>query len=251
MPKHTPPGTLAAQAYSRIRDKILRGDLPLGAAISRRKLAEDFHMSFLPISEAIQRLEHDGLVESLRRAGTRVRIPTPRDICERHILREALEVQSARLFVEKASAEERMELRGMAAQLDAMVAEAAEEPPGAEFLFRLQTYHLSFHMRIAECTGCAALCESLEKNQVLIFNWLYDTASQHRMPPGGMGNCSRRSRAATRMRPKRPCAGTCAMASKRFRPRSRCASYPPPPPSRTWKPGAPDRARRPGRGSGG
>jgi DNA-binding GntR family transcriptional regulator len=157
--------------------------LPLGAAISRRKLAADFHMSFLPISEAIQRLEHDGLVESRPRVGTRVRIPSPRDVCERQIVREALEVQSARLFVEKASAEERMELRGMAARLDAMVAEAAEDPPDADFLFRLQTYHLSFHMRIAECTGCAALVDSLEKNQVLIFNWLYDTASHHRMPP--------------------------------------------------------------------
>ena len=55
-------------------------------------------MSFLPISEALQRLEHDGLVESRPRAGNRVRVPTAGEILERYQLREALETQSARLF---------------------------------------------------------------------------------------------------------------------------------------------------------
>lgn len=174
---------MSEQAYACLRDKILRGDLPLGAAISRRKLTGELGMSFLPISEAIQRLERDGLVESRPRVGTRVRIPTARDVRERYIMREALEVQSARLFTEKASADERLELRGMAACLDAMVLEAGGNGD-AEFFFRLQTYHLSVHMRIAECAGCGALCEALEKNQVLIFNWLYDTAAHHRLLPG-------------------------------------------------------------------
>ncbi len=74
-----------------IRGKILRGEFPLGAALSRRKLGIQFGMSFLPISEAIQRLEHDGLVESGPRVGTRVRIPTPQDLRDRYIIREALE----------------------------------------------------------------------------------------------------------------------------------------------------------------
>ena len=178
------PGTMSEQAYARLREKILRGDLPVGAAISRRKLAGEFGMSFLPISEAIQRLEYDGLVESRPRVGTRVKIPSARDLRERYIMREALEVQSARLFAEKASVDERLELRSMATRLDAMALEAAGGNGDVDSLFGLQTYHLSFHMRIAECTGCAALCEVLEKTQVLIFNWLYDTAAHHRLPPG-------------------------------------------------------------------
>jgi DNA-binding GntR family transcriptional regulator len=40
---------------------------------------------------------------------------------------------------------------------------------------------LQFHLRIAECTGCRALTEAIEKNHVLIFNWLYDVAAQR--PP--------------------------------------------------------------------
>src|SRR5260370_4322892 len=112
------PGSLAEQAYTRILDKILKGEYPLGAALSGRKLGSEFGMSFLPISEAIKRLEQEGLVESRPRVGTRVRVPTPQDLRDRHIIREALEAQSARLFAEKASADERMEMRAMAAHLD-------------------------------------------------------------------------------------------------------------------------------------
>src|ERR1700704_4371805 len=42
---------------------------------------------------------------------------------------------------------------------------------------------MRFHMRIAECTGCDELCQAVEKNQVLVFNWLYDTASGNLRPP--------------------------------------------------------------------
>src|SRR5437588_13132092 len=112
------PSSLADQAYTRILDKILKGEYPLGAALSRRKLGVEFGMSFLPISEAIKRLEQEGLVESRPRVGTRVRIPTPQDVRDRHIIREALEAQSARLFAEKASIDERIEIRAMAAHLD-------------------------------------------------------------------------------------------------------------------------------------
>jgi DNA-binding GntR family transcriptional regulator len=185
MPKQvTVPGTLSEHAYVRIREKILRGDLPLGAAISRRRLAEDFKMSFLPVSEALRRLEQEGLVESRPRAGTRVRVPSARDVRERCIMREALETQAARLFTEKASADERIELRSMAIQLEAMEVSADNGQRNPQALYRVQVYHLAFHTRIAECSGCAALCQELERNQVLIFNWLYDTAAQQSLQPG-------------------------------------------------------------------
>src|SRR5215471_18243292 len=125
MPKQRSlPESLAKQAYTRILDKILKGEYPLGAALSRRKIGTELGMSFLPISEAIKRLEQEGLVESRPRVGTRVRIPTPQDVRDRHIIREALEAQSARLFAEKASADERVEIRAMAAHLDDLMSQA-------------------------------------------------------------------------------------------------------------------------------
>ena len=86
-----------SRAYQQIRDEILSGDLLIGDVLSRRKLADRLNMSFLPITEALQRLEVEGLVESRPRIGTRVRIPTEQDIRNNYVIREALESQAARL----------------------------------------------------------------------------------------------------------------------------------------------------------
>lgn len=176
--------SLSNRAYREIRDKILKGDYALGAALSRRNLAKELGMSFLPISEALQHLERDGLVESLPRVGTRVRIPSEQDMRERYILREALESQAARLFVERASAEDRRDLLRRAQRLDELFRCAATPGADADFLFSVHTYHMNFHLRIAVATGCSLLREAIEREQVLIFNWLFDSAAQRRsLPP--------------------------------------------------------------------
>src|SRR5918995_2591122 len=98
--------SLAAEAYSVVRRRILRGELVMGQVISRRKLAAELGMSFLPVSEALLRLEFEGLLESRPRAGTRVRIPSREDVQGHYIVREALETQAARLFAQLATAGE-------------------------------------------------------------------------------------------------------------------------------------------------
>jgi DNA-binding GntR family transcriptional regulator len=176
--------SLAEKAYLRVRDGILQGEFRLGAVLSRRLLAKQFGMSFLPISEALQRLEVEGLVESKPRVGTRVRIPTLQDVRESYIIREALESQSARLFAEKSSSYEQMELRRMAEHLDELYDPGKHAQVDSAFLYSVHTYHLQFHMRIAECTGCIALRDAIEKNHVLVFNWLFDTVAERRtLPP--------------------------------------------------------------------
>src|SRR6266852_5886750 len=111
--------TLANAAYGVVRRRILRGQLSLGQAVSRRKLAAELGMSFLPVSEALLRLEFEGLLESRPRAGTRVRIPARQDVRGHYVVREALEVQAARLFAEMATPEERSELMKLAVRVDA------------------------------------------------------------------------------------------------------------------------------------
>ena len=103
---------LADQAYLSIREEILRGRLRPGAPLSRRRLAHELNMSVVPVADALRRLEEAGLVESRARAGTRVRIPTDRDVRELYELREALESQSARLFTERATPRQRRDVRG-------------------------------------------------------------------------------------------------------------------------------------------
>jgi DNA-binding GntR family transcriptional regulator len=179
-------GSLAEQAYVQIRERILVGDLAIGAELSRRKLALEYGMSFVPVMEALQKLENEGLVESRPRVGTRVKVPTPSDIREQYIIREALECQAAWLFSEKASADERREVTVIAGQLDQLDERRAMTQEVANDLFvpghRL---HVHLHMRLAECTGCTALVRAIQLNQTLVFKWLYDTVYQRPPKPPG------------------------------------------------------------------
>ena len=129
------PVTLSEDAYQAIRDRILRGVFPIGSALSRRRLATLLGMSQLPVSEALQRLESDGLVETKARVGTRVRIPGAEDIRGSYILREAIESQAARLFVENATFEQRRELRRMAEHTDVLFHRCVGGDTDPEFLF--------------------------------------------------------------------------------------------------------------------
>ena len=176
--------TLADQAYQEIRARILGGGYALGEALSRRALAGELGMSFLPISEALQRLEHDGLVESRPRAGTRVRVPTVEEIRERYQLREALETQAARLFAVNATKAEQAEIRRQAKRLDKLYASYIASSGDGESQVVFQNEHMAFHARVAELSRCHLLKVALEREQVLIYNALLDVAAKQRsLPP--------------------------------------------------------------------
>ena len=172
--------SLANRAYAEIREKILRGDLPVGDVISRRKLATELNISVPPVTEALQQLEAEGLLESKPRVGTRVRIPTRQEVEDRCLVREALESQAARLFAERATPEEKTALRQMGSQVDQLYACCESQPVDRGFLFSAHTFHMNLHLQNAECGRCAALRDAIEKEQVLVFNWLYDTAVERR-----------------------------------------------------------------------
>lgn len=177
------PASLSDQAYRFLRRRILTGELPMGAALSRRKLAAELGMSIVPVAEALQRLEAEELVESRPRVGTQVKVPTPQDVRGHYMVREALETQSARLFAEKATAVEKEEIRARATELDQTYSAAAAGKLSRAQIFDLHQRHMGFHMRVAECTGYDALCRAMQRNQILTHNWLYDTATDwHRLP---------------------------------------------------------------------
>jgi DNA-binding GntR family transcriptional regulator len=175
--------SLSSRAYQQIREEILRGDLSIGDVLSRRRLAKRLNMSFLPITEALKCLETEGLVESRPRIGTRVRIPNEQDIRDSNVIREALESQAARLCAQNIAAEEKKQLRTSARHLDQLQKMCAQEHADSRFLFSVHTYHMEFHMRIAEFGRCPGLCRAIEKEQVLILNWLYDIAADRRTQP--------------------------------------------------------------------
>jgi DNA-binding GntR family transcriptional regulator len=156
--------SLAAEAYTVVRQRIARGELVLGQPVSRRRLAAELGMSFLPVTEALLRLEFEGLLESRPRAGTRVRIPSPQDVEGNYVVRQALETQAAILCSQMATPAERSELRRLAARVDALSTQSDRS--------MYPTLHLKLHQRIAECARCDALREAIEKTHALALIWL-------------------------------------------------------------------------------
>src|SRR5271166_3543636 len=65
-----------------------------------------------------------------------------------------------------------------------MTSASQTEAANIEFQFSVQSAHVAFHMRIAECTQCRPLFDLLEKNQVLIFNWFFDVAAGQQLITG-------------------------------------------------------------------
>jgi len=158
--------SLAAEAYTIIRERILRGEVAVGQVISRRRVATELAMSLLPVSEAFLQLEFEGLLESRPRAGTRVRIPRRADVEGHYVVREALEVQAARLYARFSSADERSAMMKLAARVDTMAAQ-----PETERALYL-SLHEKLHHQIAEYGRCPALCEAIEKTCALSSIWL-------------------------------------------------------------------------------
>jgi len=160
---------LAGEAYATVRERILRGELAIGQVISRRKVAAELGMSFLPVSEALLRLEHEGLLESRPRAGTRVRVPTRTDVQGHYVVREALESQAAMLFAAQATRDERSELMKLAVRVDAL----SVQSDGNRFIYL--SLHEKLHRRIAECSRCPALSDAIGRTSALASTWLCAT----------------------------------------------------------------------------
>ena len=175
--------SLADRAYHLVLDQILRGVLPVGSVLSRRKLGEQFQMSQVPVAQALQRLEIEGILESRPRAGTRVKVPTADEIREHYELREALECQAARLCAERATFQERLELKRLAVDVDALHGKLAAQELDDGCAFAVNKNHVDLHMRIAAYARSRLLESEIERSHVLIFNWLYDTTKGRQVLP--------------------------------------------------------------------
>jgi DNA-binding GntR family transcriptional regulator len=160
---------LAAEAYATVRERIVRGEVVIGQVISRRKLAAELGMSFLPVTEALIRLENEGLLESKPRAGTRVKVPTRQDVEGHYVVREALEVQAAMLFAERAERDERSELLKLAKRVDSL----SVQPNGDRFVYA--ALHEKLHRLIVESARCSALADAIDIMYAAAATWLCAT----------------------------------------------------------------------------
>lgn len=87
----TKPDSTADVIATSLREMINLGELPEGARLIERELASQFAVSRIPLREAIQQLEREGIVETQRNRGAAVRTLTVDDVNEVYSLRALLE----------------------------------------------------------------------------------------------------------------------------------------------------------------
>lgn len=117
----------SARVYEGVRRRIVSLALPPDTTLVRAELAESFNVSRLPVREAIQRLEQDGLVISYPQSRTVVtRIDVAR-LREEHCLRTAVECEVVRRLAETAGdADTMLKAKGLIRMQEALVGDVEQ-----------------------------------------------------------------------------------------------------------------------------
>ena len=83
--------TLCDRVIDQLMNWIMNGKIQMGQKLNTDELAKKFHVSRMPIREAIKEIEKRGLVESIPYVGARLVTLTPDDIRQIYMMRKALE----------------------------------------------------------------------------------------------------------------------------------------------------------------
>lgn len=95
------PPTLMAAVVERMREAIIRGDLPLGSPLREVELSKSLDVSRGTVREALRELEDEGLVEVFPHRGAFVTQLPPEKVREIYTLRALLEPYALRLAMEQ------------------------------------------------------------------------------------------------------------------------------------------------------
>jgi DNA-binding GntR family transcriptional regulator len=98
--------TLADQAYRALREEIISGKLKPGERLTERHLATRLGVSPTPIREALQRLEHEHLIQRTDTRRILVAEPSAHRLYELTLIEAALRGAGARLAAENATDKE-------------------------------------------------------------------------------------------------------------------------------------------------
>jgi DNA-binding GntR family transcriptional regulator len=103
--------TLGDQAYWALREEIITGKFKPGERITERHLAARLGVSPTPIREALQRLEHEHLIERTDTRRIQIAEPSAHRLYELTLIEAALRGVGARLAAENATDRELAEIQ--------------------------------------------------------------------------------------------------------------------------------------------
>jgi DNA-binding GntR family transcriptional regulator len=86
-----PRQSLTSAVADKLRDQIIRGEIPEGAQLRQDAIANQYHVSRIPVREALRQLDAEGLIAIVPNRGAVVPALSPDDIEELFSIRTLLE----------------------------------------------------------------------------------------------------------------------------------------------------------------
>jgi DNA-binding GntR family transcriptional regulator len=94
-----PRQSLTSAVADKLRDQIIRGEIPEGAQLRQDAIATQFQVSRIPVREALRQLDAEGLIAIVPNRGAVVPALSPDDIEELFSIRALLEPEVLKLSI--------------------------------------------------------------------------------------------------------------------------------------------------------
>ena len=117
VPRRSRDGQHLVLVHERLRDAILRGEVPAGHTTTQAKLASEFEIGRTPLREALRMLQREGLVVSEPNRRVRIAELSASDAEELYVMRISLEAVAIRITTPWLVSADLAELEGLLAQM--------------------------------------------------------------------------------------------------------------------------------------
>ncbi len=167
-----PDRSIRERAYLLIQQKIARGELTPGGAVSEVSLAQELGSSRTPVREALGQLVAEGMLEQTPNRGTVVVQLRRQDIIDLYELREALEVYAIGKAARHAnSPHELQRLQSFAdeiLQLRRDLEESGQTELNEKQMHRFIACDLGFHALLVRMAANARILKIVNETRLLI-----------------------------------------------------------------------------------
>ncbi|MEZ6044492.1 MAG: GntR family transcriptional regulator [Planctomycetaceae bacterium] len=166
--------SLADSVYETLVEAIVEGQLPPGTSLSSVDLSQQLQVSRTPVTELLQRLAHDGLVEQLSNRKAQVMQLSFEDISEIYEMRMMLEGAAAERAATRLSPETIRSLIQEANRLKSRRREVGWHEQAIE-------YDLRFHQILAEAADNKRMAEDILRYRRLVRCFCRMTGSEQNL----------------------------------------------------------------------
>jgi len=159
------PRTVKTALVTQLRDEIVRGTFAPGERLRLEVLAERFHVSTMPIREALSTLESEGLVVIRPHRGAHVTSFSADELRELYEIRAVLEQLATTRAVPHVTAEDLDHLQDLVRQM--------EIPEGTFDVAPFSQLNMAFHQLIYDRSGMPQLATQIRDLRFRVQHYLH------------------------------------------------------------------------------